>query len=95
MLPLYQANGFRFVEVLVCGGAQAGAFSATNGVTWPASQTCGRIDVTAAPAPVWAMETMPVARTMGDMVIMPTGDVVFINGAAKGFRDGARRATRC
>ncbi|KAG0608718.1 hypothetical protein M758_8G126700 [Ceratodon purpureus] len=83
MLPLDQANGFSFVEVLVCGGAQAGASSDPNGYQWDASQTCGRIDVNA-DNPTWTMETMPMARTMGDMVVMPTGDVLIINGAAKG-----------
>lgn len=83
MLPLENANGFSTVEVLVCGGAKAGAFSDENGNTWEASRTCGRMDVTAA-NPEWTMENMPMRRTMGDMVILPTGDVVIINGATRG-----------
>ncbi|KAG0504603.1 hypothetical protein KC19_8G131600 [Ceratodon purpureus] len=83
MLPLDHANGFATVEVLVCGGAMAGAFSNGNGKTWAASRTCGRMDVTAAD-PAWAMENMPMRRTMGDMVNLPTGDVLIINGARKG-----------
>jgi hypothetical protein len=83
MLPLEQSTGFATIEVLICGGAQAGAYTNKNGATWPASQTCGRMDVTAA-APTWAMETMPMRRNMGDMVILPTGDVLIINGAGKG-----------
>lgn len=34
--------------------------------------------------PSWSMETMPVRRTMGDMVLLPTGDVLIINGAQNG-----------
>ncbi|KAG0608726.1 hypothetical protein M758_8G127600 [Ceratodon purpureus] len=83
MLPLDLANGFADVEILICGGAKANAFSTSGGQYQAASQTCGRIDVNAA-KPAWAMETMPMARTMGDMVIMPTGDVLVINGAGKG-----------
>lgn len=83
MLPLTQADGFSFVEVLICGGSKAGAFTDKDGDTWAASRTCGRIDVTAK-NPEWAMENMPMRRTMGDMVILPTGDVVIINGAEKG-----------
>lgn len=82
MLPLDQANGFSVAEVLVCGGAHAGAFRNTV-AQYPASQTCGRITPLAA-KPAWAMETMPVRRAMGDMVIMPTGDVLIINGARNG-----------
>lgn len=83
MLPLDQADGFSTVEVLICGGSQAGAFSDRNGETWAASRTCGRIDVTAR-NPKWAMENMPMRRTMGDMLNLPTGDVLIINGARKG-----------
>lgn len=47
------------------------------------SQTCGRMEVTAA-APAWFMETMPVRRCMGDMVLLPPRDVLIINGAQNG-----------
>ena len=30
------------------------------------------------------MEQMPAARVMGDMLILPTGDVIIVNGAGKG-----------
>ena len=64
------------------GGAQACAFSTTNGMIWLASQMCRQIDMTNL-ALVWTMDTLPMACTIGDMVIMPTGDVVIINGAIK------------
>lgn len=82
LLPLPAAGGFSNPEVVVCGGAAYGAYlSGNTGVG--TSQTCGRI------APLvegagWAMEDMPQKRTMGDMVILPTRDVLIINGAGNG-----------
>ncbi|KAG0626662.1 hypothetical protein M758_2G141700 [Ceratodon purpureus] len=82
MLPLLAANQFSVVEVLVCGGAQYGAFLEpwTNK---PASVTCERITVTDA-NPIWVEEVMPIARCMGDMILLPTTDVLIINGASTG-----------
>lgn len=82
MLPLLASDGYFKVEVLVCGGAQYGAF--LNPSSYPtASETCGRIVITDA-APAWDMQTMPYPRAMGDMVLLPTGDVLIINGAENG-----------
>ncbi|KAL4578168.1 hypothetical protein LXL04_014287 [Taraxacum kok-saghyz] len=68
--------------VVVCGGAQYGAFHdwRTNAT---ARQSCGRI-VATGEDPVWEMEAMPVGRIMGDMVVLPTGDVLIVNGAEAG-----------
>ncbi|KAG0620948.1 hypothetical protein M758_4G257000 [Ceratodon purpureus] len=84
MLPLSFANGFATAEILVCGGAATGA-SGSNNVNAPASKSCGRIVATAG-APGWAMEDMPIGRTMGDMLNMPNGEVLIINGAQNGFQ---------
>ncbi|KAK3001438.1 hypothetical protein RJ639_022264 [Escallonia herrerae] len=71
-------------EVLICGGAPKGSFrSAGSNNFVGALNTCGRIKITD-PAPQWAMETMPLARVMGDMVLLPNGNVLIINGAAAG-----------
>ncbi|KAM3341712.1 aldehyde oxidase GLOX1-like [Capsicum galapagoense] len=71
-------------EVLVCGGAPKGSYlKATGGDFVDALNTCGRISITD-PNPQWTMETMPLARTMGDMVILPNGNVLIINGATSG-----------
>ncbi|MCE3214602.1 hypothetical protein HAX54_052855 [Datura stramonium] len=71
-------------EVLVCGGAPRGSYlSARRGNFLGALNTCGRITITD-PDPQWTMETMPLARTMGDMIILPNGDVLIVNGAAAG-----------
>ncbi|TMW95162.1 hypothetical protein EJD97_009305 [Solanum chilense] len=85
LLPLknLQAQEIQ-AEVLVCGGAPKGSYtSALNGNFSNALSTCGRITITD-PNPQWIMETMPLARTMGDMVILPNGNVLIINGAATG-----------
>ncbi|KAL6570224.1 hypothetical protein OROMI_014738 [Orobanche minor] len=68
-------------EVLVCGGAPF--TSANNGNFVPALNTCGRIRITDT-NPQWLMETMPQARVMGDMVLLPNGNVLLINGAGAG-----------
>ncbi len=82
MLPLLASNQFSVVEVLVCGGAQYGAFQNST-TTAPCSTTCGRITVTD-PSPAWAMETMPMPRCMGDMILLPSQDILIINGAQAG-----------
>jgi hypothetical protein len=81
MLPLSAGADFGNAEILVCGGAAYGAFM--NPAGQPASQSCGRLAPLSA-APGWAMEMMPSRRTMGDMILLPTRDVLIINGAAAG-----------
>lgn len=72
------------VEVLVCGGAKPeSAKQAEKGIYLSALQDCGRIDITD-PNATWKKETMPSPRVMGDMLILPTGDILMINGAKKG-----------
>jgi hypothetical protein len=80
LLPL--DDGFRSAEVLVCGGAQLGAF-ARPGLQPGCSDTCGRMVLTS-PEPRWAMEAMPIGRCMGDMILLPNRDVLIINGARNG-----------
>ncbi|QHO19170.1 uncharacterized protein DS421_11g326540 [Arachis hypogaea] len=71
-------------EVLVCGGAPKGSFEqAKTGKFIPALNTCGRITITDS-NPKWEMETMPSGRAMNDMVILPNGNVLLINGIALG-----------
>ncbi|XP_055821626.1 aldehyde oxidase GLOX-like [Solanum dulcamara] len=86
LLPLKNLQAVQEIqaEVLVCGGAPKGSYtSAQNGNFSSALSTCGRITITD-PNPQWTMETMPLARTMGDMVILPNGNVLIINGATSG-----------
>ncbi|KAG8484250.1 hypothetical protein CXB51_023938 [Gossypium anomalum] len=71
-------------EVLICGGTAPDSNEKANvGVFFPASKSCGRLIITAA-SPEWEMEEMPINRVMGDMIMLPTVDVLIINGAAKG-----------
>ncbi|MCO5569665.1 hypothetical protein L7F22_023381 [Adiantum nelumboides] len=84
MLPLWHIDGFKKVEVMICGGSPDEAFrSAGMGVYMDALDDCGRMVITDA-KPRWVMEKMPGPRVMGDMLILPTGDVLIINGAEKG-----------
>ncbi|PSR99616.1 Aldehyde oxidase [Actinidia chinensis var. chinensis] len=85
LLPLKNLQGGEIgAEVLVCGGAPKGSYtSAMNGTFVGALNTCGRIKITD-PKPRWVMETMPLARVMGDMVLLPNRDVLIINGASAG-----------
>lgn len=84
LLPLVWQNNFGQAEIMVCGGAATGA-SRTGNANAPASASCGRIVATAG-APKWAMQNMPIRRTMGDMINLPTGDVLIINGAQNGYQ---------
>ncbi|KAI3673254.1 hypothetical protein L6452_39371 [Arctium lappa] len=71
-------------EVLVCGGAPKGAFvNAISGRFDGALNSCGRIKISD-PDPNWIMETMPMGRVMGDMLLLPNGHVLIINGGSNG-----------
>lgn len=70
--------------VLVCGGTASDSnVKASAGEYIPAAKTCGRISITDE-KPKWEMEEMPIERVMGDMILLPTGDVLIINGARRG-----------
>nr|XP_043633311.1 aldehyde oxidase GLOX-like [Erigeron canadensis] len=79
--------------VLICGGAQYGAFNELN-ISAPAQSSCGRIEATTTD-PVWEMEYMPFGRIMGDMVMLPTGDVLIINGAQAGSQGFGQASKPC
>ncbi|KAL6650973.1 hypothetical protein ACP70R_009898 [Stipagrostis hirtigluma subsp. patula] len=69
-------------EVLICGGAPAPQ-SATAAL--PALDTCKRLKITD-PAAQWVDEPrMPSRRVMGDMILLPNGEVAIINGAKDGL----------
>ncbi|XP_019170623.1 PREDICTED: aldehyde oxidase GLOX [Ipomoea nil] len=87
MLPLRLTGGAASpeVEILICGGNKGGAYLKAEKmhVYEPASRTCGRMKITD-PFPIWVMENMPMGRVMSDMLLLPVGDVIILNGAAKG-----------
>ncbi|OWM81778.1 aldehyde oxidase GLOX [Punica granatum] len=79
--------------IVVCGGARYGAFIEKS-TDSPAHGSCGRILATSAD-PRWEMEDMPFGRIMGDMVILPTGDVLIINGAEAGTQGFEMASSPC
>jgi len=85
LLPLknLQAKNLE-AEVLVCGGALRGSYlQSKRKVFLRALNTCARIKITD-PNPQWLMETMPWPRVMSDMVMLPNGNILIINGATSG-----------
>ncbi|KAK7407337.1 hypothetical protein VNO78_09168 [Psophocarpus tetragonolobus] len=80
-------NGTRLphAEVMICGGAYPPAFRLANKLRlfMEAARTCGRLRVTDAD-PQWVMEVMPMPRVMPDMLLLPTGNVMILNGAMNG-----------
>ncbi|XP_074328633.1 aldehyde oxidase GLOX isoform X2 [Apium graveolens] len=83
LLPMDE-NQPLVIEIMVCGGAPRNAYlSAIHGTFVRAITTCGRLRINDQ-NPTWEMETMPLGRVMGDMLILPSGDVLIINGAGSG-----------
>ncbi|XP_019458830.1 PREDICTED: aldehyde oxidase GLOX1-like [Lupinus angustifolius] len=85
LLPLRNLQGAILeAEVLVCGGAPKGSYEqASKGHFIGALNTCARVKVTDQ-NPNWVMETMPGGRVMSDMVMLPNGNVLIVNGAGSG-----------
>ena len=85
LLPLNATSNFTNVEIMICGGGPLGSY--TQGLLLnylPALDTCGRIkpyDTT----PTWAVEKMPGPRCMNDGLILPTGQLLLINGVQNGI----------
>ncbi|CAI0435839.1 unnamed protein product [Linum tenue] len=83
-LTLHPGGDDVAAEVLVCGGAPRGSFEKAGvGEFVKGLGNCGRIGIND-PNPVWAMESMPRERVMGDMVMLPDGNVLIVNGAGSG-----------
>jgi len=85
LLPISAADGYTTAEVLVCGGSSDGAYveATKRKQYWAAEQTCARLVITD-PNPTWVIFDMPSPRVMGDMLLLPTGEVLIINGATQG-----------
>ncbi|KAF8703592.1 hypothetical protein HU200_032410 [Digitaria exilis] len=72
-------------EVLICGGTKDTANdAAAHGHYPPALTTCGRLKITDE-NPTWIVEDMPSPRVMGDMILLPNGEVAIVNGAIDGL----------
>ncbi|EYU32954.1 hypothetical protein ABFS82_11G050800 [Erythranthe guttata] len=77
------------VEVLVCGGNTRESYRFSDLLRprkfLPAFNDCGRLRLSGgAAAEEWEKEDMPSPRVMGDMLLLPTGDVLMLNGAKAG-----------
>lgn len=84
MLPLSASDAFRRTEIMICGGAPVDSYNLSlAGIFIDALQSCGRMVITD-PNADWAMENMPAPRVVGDMLLLPTGEILIINGAEKG-----------
>ncbi|XP_012477198.1 aldehyde oxidase GLOX1 isoform X1 [Gossypium raimondii] len=74
-------------EVLICGGASHDAYTKADlqrpKVFLPGNTDCARLDITKRNGK-WKIINMPSARLLGDMVVLPTGDVLIVNGAKTG-----------
>ncbi|KAJ7277174.1 glyoxal oxidase N-terminus-domain-containing protein [Mycena rebaudengoi] len=80
--PLYEPT------VLVCGGSATDFRRPTTNLTTqdPATSQCSRITLTPAGiAKGWEVERMPETRILMESVMLPTGDVLLINGAHTGY----------
>ncbi len=85
VLPMYPPNYTQ--DVLICGGTNMNdALPSTSLSTQtPSSNFCFRMTLTeAGVAQGWATETMPDRRVMPDLVMVPTGEVIIVNGAKTG-----------
>lgn len=92
MLPLDHGNGFQKAEVMVCGGSAPGAYEAARrGKFMKGLRTCGRMEITGN-RHRWKMENMPKPRLMNDMLILPTSQILIINGARRGSAGWNRAA---
>ncbi|KAJ7792441.1 hypothetical protein B0H14DRAFT_2931004 [Mycena olivaceomarginata] len=80
--PLYEPT------VLVCGGSATDDRRPRTNLTTKTQQTnqCSRITLTpAGVAKGWEVERMPETRILMESVMLPTGDVLLINGAKTGY----------
>ena len=87
LLPLSPENNYT-PEILLCGGSTVDDTKAGYEISSqdPASSQCSRIVLTdEGIAAGWEVEQMPNARTMPDAVLLPTGEVVIVNGAGSGI----------
>ncbi|KAL7619262.1 aldehyde oxidase GLOX [Lactuca sativa] len=84
ILPLDYNDNFGKVEVMVCGGAARGSYTAAQRRRYLTGlRSCGRMVITGN-RHKWRMENMPGPRIMSDMLVLPTGDILIINGAKRG-----------
>ncbi|KAJ7195304.1 glyoxal oxidase N-terminus-domain-containing protein [Mycena pura] len=87
ILPLTPENNYT-PEVMICGGTTLNdtATPTTFSSQTPASDQCARLVLTSKGiAAGWTVESMPQSRVMPDMILLPDGRVVIVNGGQTGF----------
>ena len=87
LLPLSPETGYT-PEILVCGGSSIDDTRPSWEISSqePASAQCSRIVLTEEGITHgWEVEYMPQARVMPDALLLPTGQVVIVNGAETGI----------
>ncbi|KAH9945853.1 copper radical oxidase [Epithele typhae] len=87
LLPLSPENDYT-PEVLICGGSTIDDTKPGFQISSqdPASTQCARMILTDEEiAKGWQVEQMPEARLMPDAVLLPTGEVLIVNGAGSGI----------
>ncbi|KAJ7206664.1 glyoxal oxidase N-terminus-domain-containing protein [Mycena pura] len=87
MLPLTPENQYT-PEVMICGGSTLSdtADPHTFSSQTPTSDQCSRLLLTSKGiAAGWQVESMPQGRVMPNMVLLPDGRVVIVNGGQTGF----------
>lgn len=88
MLPLSSADNYT-TRIVVCGGSDAPdtlcdfQYSSQHS----ASSQCSRIEIKRDGTTTgWVVDDpLPEARVMPDSVLLPTGEIVFVNGAGTGY----------
>ncbi|KAJ7840224.1 glyoxal oxidase N-terminus-domain-containing protein [Mycena leptocephala] len=86
LLPLSPANNYT-PEIMICGGSTVSDKVSASSISSqaPTSNQCIRMVLNAAGiAAGWKVETMPQGRIMVDMVLLPDGRVMLVNGAVTG-----------
>lgn len=87
LLPLSPANGY-IPEILLCGGSAVDDTKPDSEISSqdPASAQCSRMVLTDdGISQGWQVEQMPQARIMPDAVLLPTGQILIVNGGATGI----------
>ncbi|KAJ7085804.1 copper radical oxidase [Mycena belliarum] len=87
LLPLSPDNNYE-PQILICGGSNVDDTKPGYEISSqdPASKQCARLVLTDdGIAAGWEVDEMPEARLMPDAVLLPTGEVVLVNGAASGI----------
>jgi len=87
LLPLSSSNGWTPI-VIICGGSAIDDTRPSYLIDSQdaASDLCFRMELTnTGIAKGWEIEAMPQPRLMADSILLPTGEVMIVNGAGSGI----------